>query len=267
MRYTNTCGLALGLLLLACSQANDSGNVPGAAGAGGETSGEAGAAPSEAGGGGADGVAAVGGAGESGSAPGEAGKAATFECDGDGARFVTHVVDSAFGEGQDHGQAEFPGPILGAPLGGGCCMGALDVTSLGEGGFVIVEFEGNVIADGDGPDFIVFENPFVPQGADPSAVFAEVGSVSVSQDGVTWYDYPCTAEEYPFGDCAGWHAVLANANDNEISPFDPETAGGDAFDLAALDIEWARYVRIEDRADVEGAFDLDAVAIVNAGCD
>jgi len=270
MRYTNLLGAALGLLLLACAETHGADDVTGTAGAAGDAPNETGGAANEAGAGGANasgGIDAAGGSADAGGGAGNAGVGATFECAGEGARFVTGVVDFAFGEGQDHGQADFPLPILDGPLGGGCCMGSLDVTSLGEGGFVIVEFEGNVIADGDGPDFIVFENPFVPQGADESAVFAEVGSVSVSQDGVTWYDYPCTADEYPFGACAGWHAVLANVDDNEISPLDPKTAGGDAFDLAELELDWVRYVRIEDRADSEGAFDLDAVAIVNAGCD
>jgi hypothetical protein len=275
---------ALGALVLACSETNDPAPADGAAGAAGEVSsesgGSAGESPVLAGAGaageprndaGAGGASTVeggeGGVEASAGNPGGAGAAPAFECTGEGARFVTDVVDFAFGEGQDHGQDEFPQPILGAPLGGGCCMGSLDVTSLGEGGFVVVEFENNVITDGEGPDFIVFENPFVPQGADESTVFAEIGSVAVSQDGDEWFDFPCTADEYPFGDCAGWRAVLANADDNELSPFDPEAAGGDAFDLSDVGLEWARYVRVEDREDVEGTFDLDAVAIVNAGCE
>lgn len=277
---------SLGLVLLACSESAD--DVAGTAGAAGEASiesgGSAGDVPlnSGAGGGSAEGGApgaSTGGArshdaGEGGAeaaamagATGNAGAPPAFSCEGEGARFVTAVVDVEFGEGQDFGQDRFPDVIYGRPLGDGCCSGSLDVVSLGEGGFVVVEFEGNVITDGEGPDFIVFENAFVPEGAEASAVFAEVGSVSVSQDGVRWYEYPCTADEYPFGDCAGWHAVLTHPDENDISPFDPDAAGGDSFDLADVGIAWARYVRIEDRADVEGTFDLDAVAIVNAGCE
>lgn len=273
MRCTVLLGVSLGLLVWACSEANEPtlDGSAGEAGSAGEGSAEAGGAAGEASLAGAGGAptseAGAGGVEDAAGAAGVTGVAPTFTCDGEGARFVTDVVDFAFGDGQDHGQDEFPQPIFGAPLGGGCCKGSLDVTSLGEGGFVVVEFENNVIADGEGPDFIVFENPFVPQGADESAVFAEVGSVSVSQDGVDWLDFPCTADEYPFGDCAGWHAVLANADENELSALDPEVAGGDAFDLSDVGLEWARYVRIEDRADIEGTFDLDAVAIVNAGCD
>jgi hypothetical protein len=274
MRYAKILSPGLMALAMACAETNEPDAPPASAGVGGEADGAAGevslGGASGVGGALGEGGAAVVSAGEGGAiqtgVAGAAGALASYECDGEGARFVTSVVDHAFGDGQDFGQEEFPAPILGAPLGGGCCQGSLDVTSLGEGGFVIVEFDGNVIRDGDGPDFIVFENAFVPSGAEASAVFAEVGSVSVSQDGVEWLSFPCTADEYPFGDCAGWHPVLSNPDAAEISAFDPETAGGDAYDLAELDLAWARYVKIEDRADVDGTFDLDAVGIVHPGC-
>jgi hypothetical protein len=63
--------------------------------------------------------------------------------------------------------------------------------------------------------------------------------------------------------------VLANPDQNDIDPLDPEAAGGDAFDLAELGLEFVRYVRLEDMPDDAPdirTFDLDAVAIVNAGC-
>ena len=145
-------------------------------------------------------------------------------------------------------------------------MGSLEVTSLGDGGYVVLEFANNVIVDGPGADFIVFENPFLVDEQDPSSVFAEIAKVSVSSDGQDWTEYPCTAPAYPFDGCAGWHPVLA---DSEATAFDPATAGGDAFDLAEVGLSFARYVRIDDRTvpdDLGATFDLDAVAIVNAGC-
>ena len=106
-------------------------------------------------------------------------------CGGPGARFVTGVVDHFFGPGQNLGQLTFPEPILGPPLGGGCCQGSLDTVSVGNGGWIIVEFEGNAIVDGPGADFIVFENAFYP-GGDDSMPFAELATVEVSNDGRTW---------------------------------------------------------------------------------
>jgi len=184
------------------------------------------------------------------------------------ARFVTAVTSHEFGPGQDDGQLAFPAPILGPPRGAGCCAGSLDVVSLGNGGSVTLEFGKTLVTDGPGADFVVFENAFFVDG-DETQPFAELATVAVSEDGATFVDFPCTASAAPFGSCAGWHPVLANADENEIDPLDPASAGGDAFDLADLGLAQARYVRITDRPDQmgnAGVFDLDAVAVVNALC-
>ncbi|MFZ5894916.1 MAG: hypothetical protein ACOY0T_27895 [Myxococcota bacterium] len=253
------------------------GGAPANAGHGGNQARGGGAGNQAAGSGGDNehgGTNAGGTLGDAGS-PGAAGEAAggatsaTFECTTSGDRFATNVVAHEFGAGQSFGQDRFPAAVLGPPRGGGCCAGSTDVTSLGDGGWVVLEFANNVIVDADGPDFIVFENAFVPSNAPPESVFAELGSVSVSQDGVHWFDFACTSTTYPFAGCAGWRAVLANADTNTIDATDPTSAGGDAFDLAELGINWARYVRIIDRPEADGGvgtFDLDAVAIANGGC-
>lgn len=193
---------------------------------------------------------------------------APFTCDGAGARFATSSPSHAFGPGQDIGQALFPAPVLGPPKGGGDCQGSLDVVSLGNGGSVVLAFDGNAIIDGPGPDFIVFENAF-GVGCDTSNPFAELGTVSVSDDGVTWVDYPCTAVAAPYGACSGWHPVYANADTNAIDPLDPAVAGGDAYDLADVGLARARFVRVVDRVDLTGTagvYDLDAVGIVHPAC-
>jgi hypothetical protein len=196
------------------------------------------------------------------------GRDAGFACQGSGARFATGSPEHAFGPGQDTGQDLFPAPILGPPKGGGACQGSTDVVSLGNGGFVVVEFAGNAIVDGPGPDFIVFENAFGVS-CNATNVFAELGTVSVSEDGVTWTAFPCTATAAPYGQCSGWQPVLANADTNDIDPTDPAAAGGDAYDLADIGVSSARYVRVEDRADLTGmagVYDLDAVAIAHPAC-
>jgi hypothetical protein len=178
------------------------------------------------------------------------------------------VTAHEFGSGQDVGQNLFPGPVLGAPKGGGCCKGSLDVVSLGNGGTVTLEFGDTQIVDGDGPDFIVFENAFYA-GGDTEKPFAELGTVAVSEDGQTWTEFPCTAIAAPYGSCAGWRPVFANPDENAIDPLEPTVAGGDAFDLADIGVASARYVRVTDREDLEGAagvFDLDAVGVVHAKC-
>jgi hypothetical protein len=183
-------------------------------------------------------------------------------------RYVTGAIAHAFGPGQNVGQQLFPEPILGPPRGAGALKGSLDVVSLGNGGSVTVEFGGTAIVDGPGPDLIVFENAFWIDG-DESKPFAELATVEVSDDGESWFGFECSASAAPYGACAGWHPVFANPGVNAIDPLDPESAGGDAFDLADLGLAQARFVRITDRADLTGAagvFDLDAVGVVHARC-
>jgi hypothetical protein len=186
-------------------------------------------------------------------------------------RFVTGVVSFTPGPCAGFGASRMPGIVEGPPEGGGALQGSLDVVSLGVGGEIVVSFAPNAIVDGPGVDFIVFENPF-DIGGDPQKPTAEPGEVSVSDDGVTWATFPCTATSYPYGQCAGWHVVYS-AKGNGISPVDPATAGGDPFDLADVGVTQARFVRIRDRSNevcpdaggtMSAGFDLDAVSIVNA---
>ena len=183
-------------------------------------------------------------------------------------RFASSVESFAAGPGPNVGQANLPDIVLGPPQGAGDQAGSLDVASLGNGGSITLGFAPSSILDAPGPDFIVFENAFYAQG-DPDKPFAELATVEVSEDGVNFQPFPCTATAAPAGSCAGWHPVYANGATNEIVATDPAVAGGDAFDLADLGMSEARYVRITDRVDLTGLngfFDLDAVAIVHATC-
>jgi hypothetical protein len=238
--------------------ANDAGVNPDSASSGG-------AAGSDSDGG----ASAAGGAGVATQEGGAAGDAAADSAAGTCAsRFATSVVSFTPGPGPTTGQGDLPGIVLGPPKGGGTVSGSLDVATLGNGGSITLGFAPSIIVDGPGPDFIVFENPF-DVGGDPSKPFAELATVEVSADGQTFHAFPCTAIAYPYGSCAGWHPVFANADTNTIDPTDPAVAGGDAFDLADLGVSEARFVRITDRVDLTGpagTFDLDAVSIVHAAC-
>lgn len=174
--------------------------------------------------------------------------------------FADELVSFTPGAGAGYGQDCLPDVVLGPPRAPGDGGGSLDVLSLGAGGEIVLAFDDPGIVDGEGPDLLVFENPFTG--------WYEPASVAVSDDGVTWYEWPCdpTDADGLYPGCAGVGVVYSNP-DNGVDPTDPEAAGGDAFDLADLGISAARYVRVRDAGLTEGSgttsgFDLDGMAIV-----
>lgn len=190
-------------------------------------------------------------------------------------RFATTVVTFTPGACAGFGATAMPGVVMGPPVGGGAIAGGLDVVSLGYRGEIVLSVGPNAIVDGPGVDLLVFENAFRYGPNDLS--FAELGEVSVSDDGTTWKTFPCDAAAAgpTHGTCAGWRPVLS-APGNGLSPVDPAAAGGDPFDLADVGLARARFVRIRDLAP-DGAcpanpasrtnnvgFDLDGIAVVNA---
>ncbi len=179
-------------------------------------------------------------------------------------------VESFHSQDASFGHDALPGVVLGPPRGGGRKNGSVDVVSLGCDGVITLFFDEPAIVDGPGPDFIVFENPFDTG----SSNFIEPARVLVSADGIDWRAFPCDPPQgAPLG-CAGITPVLSHP-DNGIDPTDPAVAGGDAFDLADVDLRYARYVRIQDVSVAHygartwcggagGGFDLDAIAAVHA---
>lgn len=190
-------------------------------------------------------------------------------------RFATKVVSFEPGACAGFGANAMPAVVLGPPEGAGDGQGGLDVVSLGVGGSIVLSFEAAPIVDGPGADFLVFENAFWV-GNDPSRPFAELATVSVSDDGVTYRAFPCVkkaTDPAPYGSCAGWHPVRAST-ENGVTPFDPEKAGGDPFDLAEVGMARVRFVKIVDNGEgncpaapapplTTAGFDLDAVASIH----
>ena len=187
--------------------------------------------------------------------------------------FVDEVVDySPLDRKSAFNASALPGIVLGPPQArnGGISMGGTDVVSLGSrantdhgksapyGGSITVRFTDNLIYDGPGPDFIVFENPMRIQGSS-SAYFIEPAIVEVSANGRDFFRIPfdfvphldqsgnlnlsnpsCYSRGF-----AGVRPVLSN--NGYPDPTDPAVAGGDPFDLADLPgrpLTWIQYVRI-----------------------
>lgn len=225
------------------------------------------------------GAATAGGAGAAaGGATAEAGAGGVAaEAGAGGASFgaTTSVYASGVesftpGTSAGYNQDKLPGIVLGPPVGKGNDAGSLDVVSLGAAGEIVLAFGDFGIVDGPGPDLIVFENAFWPSG-DASAVFAELGEVSVSEDGETWETFPCDTEgdgEGNFPGCAGVTPTLVY-DAEQLIPLAPALSGGDAFDLADLGLKRARFVKIRDLETLppggtSTGFDLDAVGVIHA---
>jgi hypothetical protein len=182
--------------------------------------------------------------------------------------FADEVVAFTPAPGASFGHDKLPEVVLGPP------GGTFDVATLGCEGEIVLRFDEPGIVDGPGVDLIVFENSF-------SLDFPEPGEVAVSEDGEQWFTFPCAPASLE--GCAGITPTEAYP-DSGLDPTDPEQAGGDGFDLAALPGAPAQvwYVRIRDRSreywDTQpsgsycdpgqqgaGGFDLDAVAAVHPG--
>ena len=112
----------------------------------------------------------------------------------------------------------------------------------------------------------MFENAFLAG----ATTFSEAGEVSVSADGATFSTFPCAPnpeDKSAAHGCAGYAPVLAG-DEVDVDAANPETAGGDAFDLADLGLAEASFVRVVDKgtngAAPSAGFDLDAMASVHA---
>ncbi len=167
-----------------------------------------------------------------------------------------------------------PQVVLGAPRGGGEFNGSTDVVSLGArvnadsgssapyGGSITLSFDDNIVVNGNGVDFTIFENVF--RAGQTSRFWLEPAIVEVSADGVQFYRFPIdyvphfdeqgrvdanNQASFPRG-FAGIRPVFANGANP--SPVDPNLSGGDSFDLGDLlgvNLPWIRFVRITSTGD------------------
>lgn len=209
-------------------------------------------------------------------------------------RFATSVANYTPGTGT--GAFADPSKLLGGPQGGGFDQGSFDVCTLGVGGSATLAFD-VVIADGPGADLSVFENALTFAGA----VFSEVAWVEVSTDGVNFARFPnryagpstglpgFTAPWGTYSGLTGGAPTLANVATNSIDPLNPVVSGGEAFDLADLQLDplvqngtvnlaQVNFVRIVDiphasgldsfgnviwdNSGASGSGDFDAVAVL-----
>ena len=164
--------------------------------------------------------------------------------------------------------------VVGPPQGRGETQGSFDVVALGAkvnsdsgisapyGGSITVRFSNNIVVNGSGVDFSVFENPIRLAGTD--IYFVEPAVVDVSADGVNFYRFPFdfvphydAAGELNLGNplCyargfAGIKPVYSYLGGPD--PTNPNLSGGDQFDLSdiqAANLSWIQYVRLTSTGD------------------
>lgn len=211
-----------------------------------------------------------------------------------------------------YGAAFVPGNVTGPPDGTGTFAPAFEpahILSLnarigtpnanldGHGGSILLAFEDNLVENGPGEDFTVFENVFFING-DPNQRFMEPAIVSVALFEDQWFRFPIdivppatASSTVPTSDPFYYNRGFAGRNATTGSnPTDPKQSGGDSFDLSALGVPgltWIRYIKIQStghnvlRDDFGGhtvnhptalgaasglttsGFDLDAITAIN----
>jgi len=162
-------------------------------------------------------------------------------------RGIDTVYSFIPGEGQNVGQGEeyFPENIFGYPSQLATYQvpeqSPDQILSLGFGGEIIVGFKDFVIEDLDGADFIIFENAF--QNPATKKLFVEPAKVSVSSDGINYFEFPYSEET--LDGCAGISPTIGNGE-----PCIPESIGGDAFDLADVGLNNVSHIKITDISQI-----------------
>ena len=167
--------------------------------------------------------------------------------------------------------------------------GITDVVSLGDGGCAVITLK-HAIANGNGPDFAVFENGF-KQNSPPHLYYLELAFVEVSSDGINYVRFPSvslTQDTAQINDYDGLnptkiHNLAGKYVVDYGTPFDLE----DLKDSSKIDINNITHIKIIDVVgdinnnfasyDSRGnkindpwptpfwscGFDLDAVGIIN----
>jgi hypothetical protein len=220
--------------------------------------------------------------------------------------FATTVVNYSPGIGAAGGYTN-PLVALGAPerfTGDGLVPQAVtpfqppfmtnEIVSIGLGGSLTLGFDHDVTDDPDNPfgiDLLVFSNAFATDALSPFGVmgsmFGEGGSISVSQDGVTWTPVPGVAADGPlptmgYADVGPYATRPGLVETDFTKPVNPAhtpaslaglsyellvaaydgAGGGAGIDLAPLGLASIRYVRLEGSLSFGTSPEIDAIADV-----
>lgn len=132
------------------------------------------------------------------------------------------------------------------------------------GGAITLSFDNNMVVNGPGFDFTVFENAFF-LGGDPNNRFMEPAVLSVSQNGIDYYDIPFDYVPHyngegievmsnPFSYASGFAGIEPVLSSGGFpDPTNPNVSGGDHFDLSHITVKnllWVKYIRIRSTGDL-----------------
>ncbi len=168
-----------------------------------------------------------------------------------------------------------------------------EIVSLGVGGFVTIAFDHDVIDDPRnefGVDLLVFGNAFFSDqgGAIVAGLASEPGSIEVSQDGLNWVLVRGAGPESLFPTRGfldvGPYSVLAGKSPSDFTKaVDPSitlshlvgldydavqsiygvSGGGVGIDLASIQLDWIRFVRVRGATVSGQSPEVDAFADVS----
>lgn len=147
------------------------------------------------------------------------------------------IANPGFGNASYGAEADVLGPALGDNL---------TVLSLGDGGFITLEFDDSIV-DGVGDDFAVFENGFFDNGS--GELFGEIAFVEVSTNGI---DFARLSTDTTNATAVSGGGTIDPADYDGFAGLHP--AGiGTGFDLAEL---------VGHPLETQGLLDLRDVAFV-----
>lgn len=123
-----------------------------------------------------------------------------------------------------------------------------NLISMGDGGVITFTFDAPIM-NGEGPDFLVFENGFLKQD-DSSLAFLELAFVEVSSNGTDFVRFPATShipdttqyDNFTFTNAEQLNNLAGKYIMNWGTPFDLEELKG----MSNLDIDKITHVRIID---------------------
>ncbi len=120
--------------------------------------------------------------------------------------------------------------------------------SLGDGGTATLTFA-NAVINGQGPDFVVFENAF-PNPANPKEAFMELAFVEVSSDGINFVRFPASSNTTTSQQTAPFAyldaSLIHNLAGKYIYPYGTPFDLDDLKDSTTIDINYITHIRLVD---------------------